>query len=93
MTKGTATIDLTVSDITRQKKRQVENVSPQATAAEVVQELIDELNMPRNDSAGRSLSYRALHRREARHLRPTERIGDNVRSGDLLILQPEVNAG
>ena len=93
MPRETATIDLTVSDVTRQKVRQVENVSTRATAAEIVQELISELNLPRNDPAGRSLSYRALHRREARHLRPNERIGDSLQSGDFLTLLPNVDAG
>jgi hypothetical protein len=90
---NTATLELTVSDVTRQKVREVEGVSTEATAAELVQALIDDLNMPRNDPAGRSLTYRALHRREARHLMPNERIGDSVKSGDWLVLQPNVDAG
>lgn len=93
MSEHTATLDLTVSDITRQKVRSVENVSPRATAAELVEAFISDLNMPRNDPAGRSLTYRALNRREARHLRPTERLGDSVKSGDWLVLQPSIDAG
>lgn len=93
MSRGTTTIDLTVSDVTGQKVRTVENVPPSATAAEIVDELIAELNLPRLNPSGNSLSYRALHRREARHLRPHERIGDSVRPGDRLVLHPTVEAG
>jgi hypothetical protein len=93
MSAKTATLELTVSDVTRQKVRTVEDVSTRATAAELVDAFIADLNMPRNDPAGRSLTYRALHRREARHLHPTERLGDSVRSGDWLVLQPNVDAG
>ncbi len=93
MSANSSTLELTVSDVTRQKVRSVENVSTRATAAELVSAFIDDLNMPRNDPAGRSLTYRALHRREARHLRPDERLGDSVQSGDWLVLQPNVDAG
>ncbi len=93
MSANSSTLELTVSDVTRQKVRSVENVSTRATAAELVSAFIDDLNMPRNDPAGRSLTYRALHRREARHLRPDEQLGDSVQSGDWLVLQPNVDAG
>jgi len=93
MPQGTATIDLNVSDVTRQKARRVENVSKRATAAEIVNELISELNLQTQDPAGRGLSYRMLHRREARHLRPNERIGDSLREDDWVVLQPHVAAG
>lgn len=93
MSAETATLELTVSDVTRQKSRRVDNVSPDTTASELVQGLIDSLNLPRNDKVGRSLSYAALLRREARHLGATERVGDNLQSGDWLVLQPRVDAG
>jgi hypothetical protein len=93
MSANSSTLELMVSDVTRQKVRSVENISTQATAGELVSAFIDDLNMPRNDPAGRSLTYRALHRREARHLRPDERLGDSVQSGDWLVLQPSIEAG
>ncbi len=93
MPQGTATIALNVSDVTKQKVRKVEDVPTRATAAEVVKDLITELNLQTHDPAGRSLSYRMLHRREARHLRPNERIGDSLAANDWVVLQPVVNAG
>jgi hypothetical protein len=90
--KSSTTLDLMVSDPSRQKVKAVEDVSPDYTAAELVQGLLDELGMPRNDAEGRSYSYNALLRREARHLGANERIGDAVQSGDWLVLQPNVDA-
>jgi hypothetical protein len=86
-------MDLKVSDVSRQRVRTVEDVSTEATASELVEALIQDLNLPKTNPNGQSLTYRALHRREARHLRPTERLGENVRSGDMLVLQPNVDAG
>jgi len=93
MSAQTATMDLTVSDVSRQRVRSVEDVSTEATAAELVEALIRDLNLPKTNPGGQSLTYRALHRREARHLRPTERLGESVRTGDWLVLQPNVDAG
>ena len=93
MSANTSTMELTVSDVTRQKVRTMEEVSPQATAAELVDAFIEDLNLPRNDPAGRSLTYRALNRREARHLRPNEQLGDSTMPGDWLVIQPSVDAG
>jgi hypothetical protein len=88
-----ATIDVKVVDVTQQKVRAVENLSPDVTASELVNGLLDELNIPRMDPEGRSLAYRALLRREGRHLRPNERIGDRVQNQDTLVLHPFVEAG
>jgi hypothetical protein len=93
MSADTATLELTVSDTSRQKIRRVEDVPADITASELVQGLIDELQVPRNDAAGRSLSYTALLRREARHLGANERVGDNLTTGDWLVLHPRVDAG
>lgn len=93
MAYDAATLELTVSDVSRQKVLNVEEVSPETTAAELVQNLIDDLNLNRNDAEGRSLSYRAMLRREARHLHGTERIGDATVPGDWIVLQPNVDAG
>ena len=92
MADSSTTLDFTVSDVFKQRVRTVEDVSPEYTTAELVQELIDQLNMPKNDPMGRSYSYRARLQREARHLHPNERIGDAIESGDWLVLQPNVDA-
>ena len=93
MAYDAATLELTVSDVSRQKVRSVEDVSPDTTAAELVQNLIDDLNLSRNDTEGRSLTYRAMLRREGRHLHGSERIGDALETGDWVTLTPDVDAG
>ena len=87
-----ALLDLVVSDTSRQKIKTVEEVSPDYTAAELVQGLLQELGLATHDQRGRSYSYHAFNRREARHLSANERIGDTCVTGDWLVLQPEVNA-
>jgi hypothetical protein len=89
---SSTTLDLVVSDTSRQKVKTVEDVSSDYTAAELVQGLIDELSLPRNSPDGHAYSYQALLRREARHLGANERIGDACKDDDWLVLQPEVNA-
>ncbi|UCH83226.1 MAG: hypothetical protein JSW50_12285 [Candidatus Latescibacterota bacterium] len=85
-------LDLVVSDTSRQRVKSIEEVSPDYTAAELVQGLLQELGLATHDHSGRSYSYHAFNRREARHLGANERIGDACETGDWLVLQPEVNA-
>ncbi len=84
---------LKVSDVSSQKMAEVVDVPRESTVGELVQGLLDELNLPQNDAAGRSLTYHALLQREARHLNAHERIGDALVDGDSLTLQPNVDAG
>ncbi len=93
MVAPAAGLKLEVSDVSRQKSTAVSDVPPDSTVGELVQGLLDELRMPHNDANGRSLTYHALHRREGRHLRNTERVGDALESGDVLVLQPSIDAG
>ena len=87
------TVDVRISDVTAQKVRTVENLPTDVTATELVNGLLDDMGIPRMDPEGRSLTYRALLRREGRHLRPNERIGDSVQNDDTLVLHPFVEAG
>jgi hypothetical protein len=93
MAQVAAEFELTVSDTSQQKIVSVEGVSAQASVGDIVQKFLDELNLPRNDAHGQSLSYQALLNREARHLRADERVGDALINGDWLTLHPDVDAG
>lgn len=93
MSTKTTTMELTISDVSRQKVRRIENVPVETTAAEIVESLLDDLGIPRNQPDGRSLSYRALLPREGRHLRPSERIGESLQDRDHIVLQPAIEAG
>ena len=93
MSHTDTSIALKVSDVSQQKLASVTDVQPGATVGELVQGLLDELSLPQNDPAGRSLTYRALLHRESRHLHASERVGDALETGDSLTLQPNVDAG
>jgi len=59
-----------------------------------VNSYLDDLGIPRNEpGTGRSLTYRAMLPREGRHLRPNERIGDSLEENDVVVLQPNIDAG
>jgi hypothetical protein len=51
------------------------------------------MSLPANDPTGQPLAYHARLEREGRHLNAAERVGDAVREGDTLMLQPNIDAG
>ena len=71
------TIGILVSDVSGQKRSQVGNVPTHATVGALIQGLLAEMNLPKNDVSGRPLTYHARLEREGRHL----------------VLQPNVDAG
>lgn len=89
----TTVIDLTVSDVSGQKMKKVNNVPFGSTVGELIQELSLQMKLPQNDVGGRPLKYQARLDREARHLQPHEVVGDALQSGDTVTLQPNVDAG
>ena len=94
MSSTTSTgIEVTASDVSQQKIVTVDGVPRDSTVGDLVQSLLDELKQPRNDSTGRSVTYRAMLRREGRHLRSDERVGEVLEPGDYLTLHPSVDAG
>jgi hypothetical protein len=84
---------LEVSDVSGQKTATVTEVPPDASVGELVEQLLVELQLTRNDSSGRPLTYHARLDREGRHLLHSERVGDALQSGDRLVLQPNIDAG
>ena len=90
---GNLGIGLTVSDVSGQKMKKVNQVPYDATIGELIQELSSQMKLPQNDVVGRPLKYQARLDREARHLQPFERVGEALRNGDSVMLQPNVDAG
>lgn len=86
---------LEVSDVSGQKSMTVNDVPSDAVIQDIIEQLLDELQLPRNDTNGRALSYHALLERgsEARHLLLSERAGTALREGDRLTLMPDIDAG
>jgi hypothetical protein len=84
---------LEVSDVSGQKRMTVDDVAEGSRISELVDQFLAELDLVREDAEGRPLSYHARLDREGRHLNGAERAGDALRSGDLLVLQPNIDAG
>ena len=86
-------VNLRASDVTNQKRALVNGVSLDTTVGELIQGLLGQMNLPRNDASGRALSYHARLEREGRHLRATELVGEALREEDRIVLQPNIDAG
>ena len=82
-----------VSDVTGQKVVAVSNVPDDVTVTDLIRGLVGRMRLPANDAAGRPLSYHARLDSEGRHLQGTERVGESLRPGDRVVLQPNVDAG
>ncbi len=84
---------LEVSDVTGQKIASVGNVPFDCTVGEMIQSLLAEMQLPKNDGAGRPLVYHARLEREGRHLHGSETVGDALKAGDKVVLTPNIEAG
>lgn len=84
---------LEVSDVSGQKTATVSDLPFDASIGELVDQLLEELQLTRNDTSGRPLTYQARLDREGRHLLASERVGEALQSGDRLVLQPNIDAG
>lgn len=87
------TVPIRVSDVTGQKMVDVHDVPRDATIGELIEGLLPRMNMPRNDSGGRTLAYQARLDRDSRHLHASEVVGEALLPHDRVVLQPEINAG
>jgi len=93
MVKHSTTITLEATDVAGQHPVSAPDVPMDATVGEVIQGLLGEMNLPRNDSDGNPLAYQARLEREGRHLHSSERVGDALQDNDRIVLQPEIEAG
>ena len=91
--QDTMTLGIRASDITRQRSVRAPAVSADMTVTELVKGLLASLKLVRNDPKGRPVQYSARLDRENRRLNGGERVGDALREGDHVVLQPSINAG
>jgi len=82
-----------VSDVTGQRRFKLPSVPNDMTVDELVQSVLAKVKLPRVDSKGAPVAYKARLPREARHLGPSERVGDALTTDDEISLHPHVNAG
>jgi len=86
-------VSVTVSDVSEQKQVVISDLQAATTVGELIEGLLPQMRLPRNDVEGRPLVYQARLEREGRHLHGSERLGEAVQQGDRLVLQPNVEAG
>lgn len=86
-------LSLQARDVSGQKLVNVNDVPPDSTVGELVEGLVAEMNLPRNDVNGTPLNYHARLEREGRHLRASETVGDALEEQDQIVLQPHIVAG
>ena len=85
-------IDVEMSDVSAQKKLKA-RVPPDSSISELIQKSLGRLHLPPNDADGQPLSYQARLAREGRQLHGSERVGDALKPGDKVTLQPNIDAG
>ena len=85
-------IDLEVSDVSAQKKLKA-RVPPDSSIGELIQESLGRMHLPPKDADGQPLTYQARLAREGRQLHGSERVGDVLKPGDQVTLQPNIDAG
>ncbi len=90
---GTQTLDIQASDVSGQKVVRVRDLRPDTSVGELVQGLLGEMNIPKNDVEGRPLTYQARLEREGRHLHASEVVGEALVPDDHIVLQPNIDAG
>ena len=81
-------IRLEFSDISGQKVFSVNNARGSSTVGEVVNEVLAHMQLPRSDASGQPVTYAARSNFEGRHVHSSELVGDSLREGDRLTLQP-----
>ena len=87
------TIQLTVSDVSQQKRARVEDLAADSTVGDLVDGLLDRLRLPESGADGSPITYHVRHERLGRHLHSTELVGDSIETGDHVVIQPSVTAG
>ncbi len=93
MTSTMTTRRLRASDVSGQKHAEASEVPSDCTVDELVRCLLTEMQLPANDVEGRPVSYQARLDREGRALLGAEVVGESLQDDDLLVLQPNVDAG
>ncbi|MGH7560436.1 MAG: hypothetical protein ACRENB_05390 [Gemmatimonadales bacterium] len=84
---------LEVTDVSEQKRHEVEDVPAETTVAQLIDRLLEELDLERADGDGRPITYHAQVKRTGAELHAWEKVGDVLRSGDRLVMQPNIDAG
>lgn len=86
-------ITIEVWDATGNKKQLVETPAD-APVNRLIAVLVEKMNLPRHSPDGQLMSYKLHHKASGRQLLDEQTLlSAEVRSGDVLRLQPEITAG
>jgi hypothetical protein len=85
--------NITATDLTGQKRVRARRVPIDSTMGDFVQGLLPRLQLPSQDSAGRTLTYHARVDRLGRHAHASEMVGEVLVPNDQVTLQPNIDAG
>ncbi len=86
-------LTLYASDVSGQKRVTLRDVPTEATVGELLESLLSQMELPRNDPDGQPTQYAAHLEREGRHLHASETVGDALAPEDRIRLLPNVDAG
>ena len=81
------------TDVSGQKTAMVSNIPMGATVSDMIEGVLPDMNLPKNDTAGYAITYQALLEREGRHLGGRELVHDALEEGDRVVLHPNLDAG
>ena len=84
---------LQATDVNGQKLVEFGPIESDMSIGEMIDGLLPQMRLQREDSSGRPLEYWARLDRESRHLHRTEKVGDALLESDRIVLQPNVDAG
>jgi hypothetical protein len=86
-------VGIQASDVTGLNQVAIDDLPTDTSIGEMLDGLVPRMQLPRNDSAGRPLTYHARLDREGRSLNRSERVGDVLLQDDRVVLQPNIDAG
>lgn len=86
-------INFAVEDVSGQKHFNINNYNRNSTVGDMINGLTKKMGLPTTDAEGNTTVYRAFSKADSKHLDNSEIVGDALKPGDSLVLQPNVNAG
>ncbi len=86
-------ISFNVEDVSGQKRFSASNFNKNSTVSDMVEGLTRKMGLPTTDASGNKVAYRAFSKGDSRHLNDTDLVGDTLKPGDDVVLQPNINAG
>ena len=84
---------ITATDVTGLRKTMWQPGSDEASVQDMLEELVDQLALPLNDTGGAPIAYQARLNSTGRALSSAELVRDAVTPDDSVMLMADVNAG